>query len=62
MDTTYTCVDCLFSSKRKSEYTRHLSTKKHARNSSKKIFLTFFFLNVIIVIYLTKQNMGYLDM
>ena len=43
MDTTYTCVDCLFSSKRKSEYTRHLSTKKHARNSSNKNISNLFF-------------------
>lgn len=32
----YTCTDCFFNSNRKSEYTRHLTTKKHIRNTSKK--------------------------
>jgi len=29
----YTCHDCLFSSMKKSEYTRHLKTKKHLKNT-----------------------------
>lgn len=33
----YTCTDCFFNSNRKAEYTRHLTTKKHIRNTSKKI-------------------------
>ena len=37
MDTyIYTCKDCFFNSNRKPEYIRHLATKKHIRNTTKK--------------------------
>jgi hypothetical protein len=30
----YTCNTCFFTSSKKSEYTRHLNTKKHIKNVS----------------------------